>query len=340
MKQEIKRLPFLQIVDEIHRLSADTLLFVVDKKLPQLYPDFFIALKTGVQRRIFHFVEGEDREKNFARLEAGLEVFLSQHIHRNCHLIAIGGGSVTDLGGLIASLLLRGISWSAIPTTILGMVDASIGGKTSINSKHGKNLIGTFHLPENIWIDEGFIKTLPLADVLSGYGEVIKYAFIDPVFGLDLEKRSLSEVLLQSAEIKRKIVESDFKENGERKLLNFGHTFGHGIEKLTGLPHGQSVYWGMEFILKYCRQEEARGRLKALAGHFGLGILISPWRSISHGKLLDYVRGDKKVTGNNHIDLIVLNDLSQLAIVSEGFEQLENRSKEVLKELTDDEAKG
>lgn len=175
-------------------------------------------------------------------------------------VVAIGGGTVTDLGGFVAATWLRGIDWIAIPTTLAGMVDASIGGKTGINSAYGKNLVGAFHSPISVIIDPMWLKTLSDRDFAAGLAEVIKCGFIDDAEILQLLKgRTLSQVRSDNALVlklieksittKAKVVSVDFKESELREILNYGHTFGHAIEKVSqySIRHGEAVAIGMVF---------------------------------------------------------------------------------------------
>ena len=182
-------------------------------------------------------------------------------VNRGDLLIGIGGGAVTDITGFAAATWMRGIDWIAVPTTIAGMVDASVGGKTGINSTEGKNLIGSFHSPNSVLIDLEFIKTLSERDVAAGMAEVIKCGFIsDPEILNLLNNKSLKDVMhdekLQlelihrAVSVKASVVGEDFKESFLREILNYGHTLGHAIEKQEGysIRHGEAVAIGMCFI--------------------------------------------------------------------------------------------
>ena len=176
-------------------------------------------------------------------------------------VIAIGGGAVTDFAGFAAASWLRGIDWIAVPTTVAGMVDAAIGGKTGINSDYGKNLIGAFHSPKEVLIDTRWLKTLSDRDFAAGLAEVVKAGFIyDAGIITALEGKSLKEIRLSSSltlelieravRVKAEVVSSDFKESFNREILNYGHTFGHAIEldSKYSLRHGECVSIGMIFI--------------------------------------------------------------------------------------------
>ena len=182
-------------------------------------------------------------------------------LNRQDLIIGIGGGTVTDTAGFAAATWLRGIDWIAVPTTVAGMVDAAVGGKTGINSSQGKNLIGAFHSPISVLIDLEWIKTLPERDVAAGMAEVVKCGFIsDPKILQELKGKSLKDVMhdvdLQmdlihkAVAVKADVVSQDFKESFLREILNYGHTLGHAVEKHSNysLRHGEAVSIGMCFV--------------------------------------------------------------------------------------------
>jgi 3-dehydroquinate synthase len=201
-----------------------------------------------------------EQTKSFQYLEKICEEILEKEIDRKSLIIAFGGGVIGDLSGFIASILVRGIDFIQVPTTLLSAVDSSVGGKTAINSKAGKNLVGSFYQPQLVLCDLNFLKTLPLRELRSGYAEVVKYGFIrDEKFLQFLEKNYhkifaydeevLEKIISRSCEVKAEIVGRDEKESGERALLNFGHTFGHTFETETKysdeILHGEAVALGM-----------------------------------------------------------------------------------------------
>ena len=187
-------------------------------------------------------------------------------LDRDALIVAIGGGAVTDIAGFAAATWMRGIDWLAIPTTVAGMVDASIGGKTGINSEHGKNLVGSFHSPVAVLIDLKFTETLSARDFAAGLAEVVKCGFIADQQILELlKKRSIKdlranqdllvELIHRAVSVKAKIVSEDFKESFLREILNYGHTLGHAIEKHSkfSLRHGEAVAIGMCFVAELAK---------------------------------------------------------------------------------------
>ncbi|MCE3255715.1 MAG: bifunctional shikimate kinase/3-dehydroquinate synthase [Rickettsiaceae bacterium] len=210
-------------------------------------------------------VEAGEKSKSFSNLQTVLEQILEIGIDRKSLLIAFGGGVVGDLCGFAASILLRGVDFIQVPTTLLSAVDSSVGGKTAINSKSGKNLIGSFYQPKLVLCDLNFLDTLPERDFVCGYAEAVKYGFIrDKNFFNYLEenldkikkrdKEVLQKIIVRSCQIKAEIVGADERENDVRAILNFGHTFGHVFETETGysneLFHGEAVAIGMVLASK------------------------------------------------------------------------------------------
>lgn len=244
-------------------------------------------------------------------------------------IVAIGGGTVTDLAGFAAASWLRGIDWVAVPTTLAGMVDASVGGKTGINSPFGKNLIGAFHSPISVLIDPSWLRTLGDRDFAAGLAEVVKCGFIDDVEILHLIKgKSLSEIrsnpglvsnlIERSVRTKAKVVSNDFKESELREILNYGHTFGHAIERVSdySIRHGEAVSIGMIFVAELALAEgliddELVARHREVLSGLGLPISLSNiagannWESLYAAMALD-----KKARGSS-IRFVVLNQVGE-----------------------------
>jgi 3-dehydroquinate synthase len=198
-----------------------------------------------------------ERAKTWAVVQRLARELLARGVHRRTPVIALGGGVVGDLTGFLASIWMRGLPFIQVPTTLLAMVDAAIGGKTAINLAEGKNLLGTFHQPRIVVIDPEFLRTLPHAERLNGLAEVLKAGFIrDPDLlthlaavktGLFKNEVELTDTIYRAAAIKAQVVSRDEREGDLRRILNFGHTLGHGLEQASRfrLPHGRAVAWGM-----------------------------------------------------------------------------------------------
>jgi 3-dehydroquinate synthase len=206
-----------------------------------------------------HVIPDGEQYKNLTTWSAVLDSLLGARIERSGVVIAFGGGVVGDITGFAAAACLRGVNHVQVPTTLLAMVDSSVGGKTGVNHTTGKNLIGAFHQPRLVAIDTDFLKTLARREFLAGYAELYKYAFIG---GADMfsfvrdhhrdlvkpEAAVLAEGIRRSVEIKARIVAGDERERGSRALLNFGHTFAHAIERFFrygSIMHGEAVWWGI-----------------------------------------------------------------------------------------------
>ncbi|MAB13782.1 3-dehydroquinate synthase [Parvibaculum sp.] len=204
--------------------------------------------------------------KSFAQLEKLTEWLLETGVERGDLVIALGGGVIGDLTGFAASIVRRGVDFAQIPTTLLSQVDSSVGGKTGINTKQGKNLAGAFHQPRLVLADTDALKTLPMRDFLAGYAEVVKYGLIDDRDFFDWLETNLDAIkagddaarsyaIVKSCEAKAAIVAADERESNVRALLNLGHTFGHALEAATGfsnkLVHGEGVAVGMALAFDY-----------------------------------------------------------------------------------------
>lgn len=212
----------------------------------------------GISSNYIAMPAGE-KTKGWNGLETAVEWLIEQQVERDDTVIAFGGGVIGDLAGFAAAILRRGVNFVQIPTSLLAQVDSSVGGKTGINSPHGKNLIGAFHQPKLVLADTDVLDTLSPREFTSGYGEVVKYGLLGDVKFFDwLEKNGPSlafgdkvgriAAIKRSCEMKAQIVARDEKERGDRALLNLGHTFGHALEAATGysdrLLHGEGVAIG------------------------------------------------------------------------------------------------
>jgi 3-dehydroquinate synthase len=244
-------------------------------------------------------------------------------------IVGVGGGATTDLAGFVAASWLRGVRWVAVPTTVLGMVDAAVGGKTGINTAEGKNLVGAFHPPMGVLCDLAALESLTTNDYVSGMAEIIKAGFIaDPAI-LDLVEgdpegaRSPSgphtaELIERSIRVKAEVVSGDLKESGLREILNYGHTLAHAIEKNERYTwrHGAAVSVGMVFAAELGRvagrlDDATADRHKAVLGSVGLPLT---YRGDQWPKLLDTMRVDKKSRGDL-LRFIVLDGLGKPSVL-------------------------
>jgi 3-dehydroquinate synthase len=234
---------------DLHRFFSSDFFVISDHNVAPLY-------SSKINAPLITFPAGEENKSRKTKEEIEDALF-QRGCTRKCGLIAMGGGVTLDLAGFVASTYARGISWIAVPTTLLAMCDAGIGGKTGVNTPYGKNLIGTFYPPLATIIDISFLKTLPQKELRSGFAEMIKHALIaDPEYfaflesnAENLEGEALLYAIQRSIEIKEKIVNDDLREGGLRRVLNFGHTFAHALEHVThyAISHGDAVALGMLF---------------------------------------------------------------------------------------------
>lgn len=245
----------------MEQLGNANYIVVISKKVYQLYS----SVLNFPKEKIFIVKDGE-QEKNIKTYEKILDFALKSKLTRKDGIIAIGGGVVGDLAGFAASVYMRGINYIQVPTTLLACTDSSVGGKTAINTKYGKNMLGTFYQPKAVFINVNFLKTLDERQYKSGLGEVVKYGLIEKSCGccedlnlinylsvnynkiLERDILTLMELVNICIKLKVSVVEKDEKENGLRMILNFGHTYAHAIEKLTNYKkytHGECVAAGV-----------------------------------------------------------------------------------------------
>ncbi|MGI6552869.1 MAG: 3-dehydroquinate synthase [Bacillota bacterium] len=266
--------------------------------------------------------DGEEA-KSLAVAHGLYDLMIKKGLDRSSPVIALGGGVVGDLAGFVASTYLRGVPYIQVPTTLLSQVDSSVGGKVAVNHPAGKNLIGSFYQPELVWADVETLATLPLRELRSGMAEVVKYGVIwDEDFFSFLESigmtltanqtKSLETIVQRSCTIKGEVVSQDEKEVGLRSILNFGHTFGHALETITGYRvyrHGEAVALGMIAATKLsielgrCASESVLARLEALLSSFGLA---TEWPAdLDPEQLIKIILHDKKKkSGQLHFVLV------------------------------------
>lgn len=326
MKTEIKKVDLENIVDEINKLPTDTILVIADHQVWSLYSKDINLEKIENKKVLFWKASDGEKVKNITDFQNAMEFFLEKGIHRNAHLVVIGGGAVSDFGGFVAATILRGIEWSIVPTTLLSMVDASIGGKVAINSKSGKNLIGAFHLPTNIWISPKFLETLPATEKNSGMGEVLKYCFLDySIYDLVIRKADMSEIIDACAKFKEKLTTEDLKENGVRRILNLGHSFGHAVEFIYNIPHGEAVMWGIALIFKLFGTEKNINDIAALKKALEIPGDHSPWfnKEFPTDKIMMYLSKDKKISALSSIDLVLIKDIGNAEVETITFDEVQ-----------------
>jgi 3-dehydroquinate synthase len=302
----------------IAALGARAAAIVTDSHVGALYG---AALADALQQRglrasIITVAPGE-ATKSYASLETVCDAVLEARIERGDLVIALGGGVVGDLAGFAAAVARRGVRFVQVPTSLLSQVDSSVGGKTGINSRHGKNLVGAFHQPSLVLADTALLDTLPIREMRAGYAEVVKYGLIDDAGFFDWCEANWqgvfaggperNEAVAQSCRAKAAVVVRDEREEGDRALLNLGHTFGHALERITRydsarLVHGEGVAIGMclafrfSAFLGFCSADAAT-RVERHLDSVGLPtrLQVVPGGFGTVDELLDGMAQDKKV---------------------------------------------
>ena len=311
---------------------------VTDETVARLHwPAFRDALAGEViEAEVLALPPGEG-SKDWANLARTVEWLLERKVERRDLVVALGGGVIGDLAGFAAAILRRGVRFVQVPTTLLAQVDSSVGGKTGINSAQGKNLVGAFHQPALVIADTGLLSTLPRRDFLSGYGEVVKYGLLgDAGFFEWLERNgpavlaqdpaAMGRIVRRSCEMKAEIVQRDETEEGDRALLNLGHTFAHALEAATGygdrLLHGEAVAIGLGLAfdlsarLGLCPQEEP-SRVRTHLQGMGMKSRLAdvPGGLPGPEELLALMAQDKKAVGGK-LRFILAREIGQ-AFVAE-----------------------
>ena len=293
-------------------------LIIIDEHVNSLYPFIVDQIKSNYSKNIHFIVPSGEKSKSLSHFNEIINLALDSGVKRNTVVYAIGGGVTGDLAGFVASCLLRGLPLVHIPTTLLAMVDSSIGGKTGINHSTGKNLIGAFYQPDYILMDVDFMKTLPQKEWNCGLGEILKYGCIsdqkilsDISGGIEnLSQSELQELIFRCAKIKSDIVMQDELESGKRAFLNFGHTFAHALESFTEyhrFAHGEAVFVGLIAATWLSNQYGANLDLdKLLSQRNTFKLHVSDL--LEHiEELTEAMMNDKKVT-SDLLRLIILSD--------------------------------
>ncbi|MCI5060469.1 MAG: 3-dehydroquinate synthase [Alphaproteobacteria bacterium] len=319
-KSLLEKAPEL-LAESIADLSARRAFILYDKNVYPYVQVLEEALAGKVEQSKTYGIKGGEEAKSYNVLQQVLDWLLDQKIDRECVIFAVGGGVVGDLGGFAASIVLRGVPYVQVPTTLLSQVDSSVGGKTGINTAQGKNLIGSFYQPATVLADIGTLGTLPERELKAGYGEIVKYALInkpdffewlekhaDKLFALETEE--LLHAVETSCQAKADIVARDEKEKGQRALLNLGHTFAHSLEAACGydgrLLHGEAVAIGIVLAFELsvsmglCPPEElekVQKHFQALGLKTSIADIVPPVKHTPE-ELYELMAADKKARGD------------------------------------------
>jgi 3-dehydroquinate synthase len=306
------------LVDVSGIIFESRLAVITDKNVSQFYRDRF-------PDGIIIEVEPGERSKSLETVNSIYGQLLESGVDRSDFILGIGGGVVCDLTGFIASTYMRGLKFGFVASTLLAQVDAAIGGKNGVDYKNYKNIIGVIRQPDFVVCDHDMLKTLERKEFIGGLAEVIKYGAImdSSLFAycedhcteiLDLHPVVLDEIIYRSAINKVRLVEIDEFEKGERTKLNFGHTFAHALEKMTGITHGEAVAVGMNIagsisVSEGLLQENMALRLRSLIINMGLPVSLD----VPPARLFEAIKKDKKKKGDK-IGLVLLEDIGKSVI--------------------------
>ena len=301
---------------------------IVDKNVPI---KFISNIKRSLRQKevYINLFSANEKNKNFSNIYKILEIILNLNFSREDCIISIGGGITGDTSSLVASLYKRGLKFINLPTTLLAQVDSSIGGKTGVNSKHGKNLIGSFYQPNLVIADTVFLNTLPRREIICGYGEILKHSlinsknffnFLDKNYKkiFNLSSPYIEKAIYESCKIKRSVVEKDEKEKGLRKILNFGHTFAHAYEASQSyskkLNHGEAVVLGIKTALNFSLKNSfmKKREYELIVNHInnaGLPSSLNRFFKLKDlEKILSFMVRDKK-NNSSKINLVLLKKI-------------------------------
>ena len=290
------------------------------EKIKNLLCDYDVCYK--------EFLHGE-QNKTMTTVANLLEFLAQNKLTRGDLVVALGGGIVGDVAGFVSASYLRGVDFVQIPTTLLSMVDSSVGGKTGVNLSCGKNLAGAFHQPCLVVCDPDFLKTLSDQEFKNGLGEVIKYGCIADKTLFDLLEnhdinQNIEQVVYTCIKTKANFVEQDEFDNGERQKLNFGHTLGHAIEKVSNyqIPHGQAVGVGMKLVCEWAEKQNLSNKgcadkIDKLLAKFDMVRDVD----CDHNDLWQTVTNDKKLKGKN-INLVLIKDIANCYLYNVEIEKL------------------
>lgn len=313
----------------LKQLSFDKLFIITDNNTERLcFP--YIKDNDYIKKAGKVVIQSGENHKNIETLSQIWSILSGNEATRNSLIINLGGGMLTDLGGFAAACFKRGIKCINIPTTLLGAVDAAVGGKTGINFNGLKNEIGSFYPAEAVLINADFFKTLDHANLLSGYAEMIKHALIDndkewnSIISFDtgnVDYGKLNELVYSSVSVKERIVEQDPFEKGIRKALNLGHTIGHAFESLShkkgkAVQHGYAVAWGIvcELYLSHCMSSFPKEKLYPTVYFIKDNYPDFPFGCEDYDILFEYMKHDKKNESADRINFTLLSDIGKVEI--------------------------
>lgn len=309
-------------------LPGNKTVLITDDNVYRLYKDKFSKLETIV-------IGTTEKVKTLDTVKSIYEQLVDKELDRSGFIVGIGGGIVCDIVGFVASTYLRGVEFGFVSTTLLSQVDASIGGKNGVNLHGYKNMIGVFNQPKFVICEFNMLNTLPAEEFKNGFAEIIKHACIrnSDMFDfceINYEKalkndyETIYRMVYDSLIIKGKVVENDERESGERRILNFGHTYGHAIEKISGIPHGEAVSIGMVIASKISKNrglltENEERRIIETIKNYNLPIKSD----LNPQDIFNAMKKDKKRQGDQ-INFVLLNGIGNAIIEKVSLNELEN----------------
>jgi len=310
-------------------LAIPNVMVAIDEKVAGLYAQPFEKLFS--QRTVVHLIASEE-EKSLDGVKKLATALQKNNATKQTTLIAIGGGIIQDICALTAHLYYRGIPWVFVPTTLLSMADSCIGAKCGINLNEFKNQLGSFQSPNKVLIQTDFLKTLTDQDMASGYGEILKLAVTGSltlyqelkaaVEAEGLRNSKLSDLIFKSLEVKKAIIEEDEYEKNLRKILNYGHTFGHALESVTSheIPHGLAVAWGMDLInfMSLKRGLISEQNYQEIHAFIQKYLPFNLSQKVSAQSLIQISKRDKKAA-QTHLNLVVMEDFGKLTLQKTPF---------------------
>lgn len=328
-KESVSKVLIGESLDHLNNYTKGKKLFVItDRNVERLYKDHLSTANV-------YIVEPGEKSKS---LQTAAEIYrwlLANDADRSSFVVGVGGGVVSDIAGFVASTFMRGVDFGFVATTLLAQVDASVGGKNGVDLDGYKNIIGTFNQPKFVICDISMLETLQAHEFSNGMAEVVKHALIADRNKFDFIEKNIEGILAmnskmveylvtRSVEIKASVVEADEREKGLRRVLNLGHTWGHAVEKLTGLPHGQSVSIGLAFSANFSVQRELmcaqeRDRLLKLLTNLGLPVKAN----VNPSDVFEVLQKDKK-RENDFVHFILMKGIGSVVVEEILFKELLN----------------
>lgn len=307
---ELSQVEHLKSITDLFQRNDQDYFYIIDSQL-----------KLSQHPKNSILIENAEASKDLNSAQQIINDLLTKGLSPNSVLVSVGGGAISDLTGFLASILFRGIKFESVPSTLLSMIDAGIGGKNALNTKFSKNTIGTIYLPQKIFLCFDLLKTLPESEWKSGLGELLKYGLLDQkiasFIGLEIEK-----IIPECIEYKHKIISMDLHDKKIRKILNLGHTLGHAFETEFGLKHGQAVILGTYFELKFFSSEKMQ-EFHQISKQLKIENILSWIKEFKLVNIMSKISLDKKIL-DSFIEMpVFINNKVELKKIS--LTEIENK---------------